>query len=57
MALRVALVALVLCCLGGLVARDGEFDVVGCGPGRDRVVADRGDLVGVDCERVSRAFE
>jgi hypothetical protein len=36
-------------------ARDGDFDVVGCGAGRDVVVADRGDLVGVDCERVSRA--
>jgi Tol biopolymer transport system component len=37
-----------------LSARDGSFDVVGCGPGRDEVVADRVDLVGVDCERVSR---
>ena len=36
-------------------ARDGEFDVVGCGAGRDSVVADRGDLVGRDCERVSRS--
>jgi Ca2+-binding RTX toxin-like protein len=35
-------------------ARDGEFDVVGCGAGRDTVVADRRDLVGTDCERVSR---
>jgi Tol biopolymer transport system component len=33
---------------------DGSFDVVGCGPGRDTVVADRVDLVGVDCERVRR---
>jgi Tol biopolymer transport system component len=35
-------------------ARDGGFDVVGCGPGRDEVRADRADLVGEDCERVSR---
>ena len=35
-------------------ARRGGFDVVGCGPGTDRVVADRRDLVGVDCERVAR---
>jgi Tol biopolymer transport system component len=33
-----------------LVAVDGSFDVVGCGPGVDSVRADRGDLVGVDCE-------
>jgi TolB protein len=35
-------------------ARDGGFDVVGCGAGRDRVRADRADLVGVDCELVTR---
>jgi Tol biopolymer transport system component len=35
-------------------ARDAERDIVGCGPGRDEVVADRSDLVGVDCERVRR---
>ena len=35
-------------------ARDGEFDMVGCGPGRDVVVADGRDLVGVDCEVVRR---
>jgi TolB protein len=35
-------------------ARGGGFDVVGCGPGIDRVLADRRDLVGVDCEQVSR---
>ena len=35
-------------------ARDGEQDIVGCGAGRDDVVADRVDLVGVDCERVRR---
>jgi Tol biopolymer transport system component len=33
---------------------DGIIDVVGCGPGADRVLADRSDLVGVDCERVRR---
>ena len=37
-----------------LRSRDGSFDVVGCGGGRDEVVADRVDLVGVDCERVRR---
>ena len=36
-------------------ARDHAFDIVGCGPGRDDVLADRIDLVGVDCERVARA--
>lgn len=35
-------------------ARDGAFDVVGCGSGGDTVLADRRDLVGEDCERVSR---
>ena len=35
-------------------ARDRGFDVVGCGSGRDTVRADRVDLVGVDCELVSR---
>ena len=35
-------------------ARDASFDVVGCGPGRDDVFADRVDLVGVDCERIRR---
>jgi len=38
-----------------ILARDGTFDVVGCGPGRDSVVADGGDLVGRDCEHVVRA--
>jgi dipeptidyl aminopeptidase/acylaminoacyl peptidase len=37
-----------------ILAQDGEFDVVGCGAGRDTVDADPGDLVGLDCERVSR---
>jgi Ca2+-binding RTX toxin-like protein len=37
-----------------ILAQDGEFDVVGCGAGRDSVVADSSDLVGLDCERVSR---
>jgi Tol biopolymer transport system component len=35
-------------------ARGGGFDVIGCGPGRDTVFANRGDLVGADCERVFR---
>jgi RTX calcium-binding nonapeptide repeat (4 copies)/WD40-like Beta Propeller Repeat len=37
-----------------IFAQDGEFDVVGCGAGRDTVDADTGDLVGLDCERVNR---
>jgi WD40 repeat protein len=36
-------------------SRDGEFDVVGCGAGRDIVVADKLDLVARDCERVTRS--
>ena len=32
-------------------AKDGAFDIIGCGPGRDTVVADPIDLVGSDCER------
>jgi Ca2+-binding RTX toxin-like protein len=35
-------------------SQDGGFDVVGCGPGPDEVLADRVDLVGADCERVRR---
>jgi TolB protein len=35
-------------------ARDDAFDVVGCGPGLDTAVADRRDLAGEDCERVTR---
>jgi TolB protein len=35
-------------------AFDRTLDVVGCGAGNDLVVADRRDLVGVDCERVAR---
>ena len=39
-----------------ILARDGfPRDRVSCGPGRDRVVADRGDLVATDCETVARA--
>jgi Ca2+-binding RTX toxin-like protein len=38
-----------------VLARDGASDVIGCGPGRDSVTADRRDLVGRDCERVSRS--
>jgi hypothetical protein len=37
-----------------VAVRDGPPDRVSCGPGRDRVRADRGDAVGRDCERVSR---
>jgi hypothetical protein len=35
-------------------ARDGRRDAISCGPGRDRVEADRLDRIGVGCERVSR---
>ena len=41
-------------CDDRVLARDGASDVIGCGPGRDYVTADRRDVVGVDCERVSR---
>lgn len=34
--------------------RDGERDSVSCGSGRDRVIADRRDRTGRDCERVIR---
>jgi len=37
-----------------LSVRDGVRDRVSCGPGRDRVVADRLDAVTRDCERVVR---
>jgi Tol biopolymer transport system component len=37
-----------------LIARDGEPDLISCGPQRDRVLADRFDRVGRDCELVSR---
>jgi Ca2+-binding RTX toxin-like protein len=36
-------------------SQDGGFDVVGCGPGPDEVLADRVDLVAADCERVRRS--
>ena len=36
-------------------ARDSRFDVIGCGPGLDTVHADRRDLVGKDCERVTHS--
>jgi hypothetical protein len=36
-------------------ARDAGRDVIACGPGRDRVVADRADRVDRSCERVARA--
>jgi Ca2+-binding RTX toxin-like protein len=34
--------------------RDGELDIVHCGEGRDRVLADQFDQVDNDCERVFR---
>jgi hypothetical protein len=34
--------------------RDGAADAVTCGPGRDRVTADRADAVTGDCEAVHR---
>jgi hypothetical protein len=37
-----------------LLARDGQRDRIRCGPGRDRVIADRIDVVARDCERVVR---
>jgi Tol biopolymer transport system component len=37
-----------------LMARDGVGDTLSCGPGRDRVVADRMDVVARDCEQRSR---
>jgi Tol biopolymer transport system component len=39
----------------GFSARDGFRDTIRCGPGRDRVSADRADRVGHDCEVVTRA--
>jgi Ca2+-binding RTX toxin-like protein len=38
-----------------IVARDGRIDAVTCGAGADTVTADRIDVVGHDCELVSRA--
>lgn len=35
-----------------VLARDGAFDVIGCGAGKDSVTADQSDLVGADCERI-----
>jgi RTX calcium-binding nonapeptide repeat (4 copies) len=37
-----------------LETRDGTRDSVDCGPGRDRVVADRSDIVSATCEVVLR---
>ena len=34
--------------------RPAARDIVGCGGGFDRVIADRKDIVGDDCERVRR---
>jgi Ca2+-binding RTX toxin-like protein len=35
-------------------AADGQSDTISCGPGHDRVLADRTDRVASDCERVKR---
>jgi hypothetical protein len=35
-----------------VLVRDGEADVVGCGSGRDRVIADSEDVIRRSCERV-----
>ena len=37
-----------------ILAQDGSRDRIRCGPGRDRVVADRLDVIAGDCERRSR---
>ncbi len=37
-----------------VLARNGHFDLIGCGPGIDTVVADASDAVAADCERVRR---
>jgi len=37
-----------------VLARDGARDTIACGPGVDRVLADRLDVVGKDCEIVTR---
>jgi hypothetical protein len=34
--------------------RGGGLDFVDCGPGRDTVSADRGDILARDCEHVRR---
>ena len=34
-----------------IAARDGQRDVVSCGPGDDRAKVDRKDRVANDCER------
>ena len=36
-------------------AVDGEVDTISCGPGTDTVKADAADVVGADCETVTRA--
>ena len=33
-----------------ILTRDGEIDIVTCGPGRDRVTADRTDHLAADCD-------
>jgi Ca2+-binding RTX toxin-like protein len=37
-----------------ITSRDGVFDMVACGDGTDGVVADRRDLVSLNCENVTR---
>ena len=37
-----------------VLARNGRRDLIWCGPGSDRVIADRYDVIGSGCERVSR---
>jgi hypothetical protein len=37
------------------MGEDGETDIVACGAGEDRVVADKGDKVDGSCERVERS--
>ena len=37
-----------------IFSKDGNSDVISCGPGRDLVIADRKDKVSRDCERIRR---
>jgi hypothetical protein len=37
-----------------IIVRDGKVDNVNCGPGRDRVKADRKDRIRANCEKVTR---
>jgi hypothetical protein len=38
-----------------VLAADGDTDRITCGDGNDRVVADPADIVGPDCEAVTRS--